>query len=138
MSCVFEWATMATVYALIVVDTDGALASGSAIDNSYLVDNNGYLGSWNEGTPSLNTVLQDGQVVNWSVTPVSPEGQVSIAGFSGQMVSASICTPRPQQGNPQVWSGRVESHGQFASFPYTIALSVGGKSMTLNSSIKVV
>ncbi|UGY23486.1 hypothetical protein HU675_0036910 [Bradyrhizobium septentrionale] len=40
---------MGTVDALIVVDTEGALSSGSAVDNSYLVDNNGYLGSWNEG-----------------------------------------------------------------------------------------
>jgi hypothetical protein len=41
-------------------------------------------------------------------------------------------------GNPDVWSGRVESHGQFASFSYTVTLSIGGRSMTLNSSIKVV
>lgn len=129
---------MGTIDALIVVDTEGALSSGSAVDNSFLVDNNGYLGSWNEGTPTLNTVVQDGQVVNWSVTPVSATGQVSITGFSGQMISTSVCKPAPQVGNSDVWSGRVESHGQFASFAYTIALSIGGRSMTLNSSIKVV
>jgi hypothetical protein len=129
---------MATIFALIVVDTEGALASGSAIDNSYLVDNNGFLGSWNEGTPSLSTVLEDGQIIHWSAAPVSPSGQVAIAGFSGPMVSRSICAPRPDIGDPQLWAGRVEAQGQFAAFAYTIALSVGGAIMSLNASIKIV
>lgn len=129
---------MGIVCALIVVDTAGALASGSAIDNSYLVDNKGYLGSWNEGTSSLNTVCQDGQVITWSVAPVSPSGQVSITGFSGQMVSGSTCNPQPLNDGSGAWSGRVEARGQFASFAYTVTLSVGGTAMSLNSNIKVV
>jgi hypothetical protein len=123
---------------LVVVDTLGALSSGSAMDNSYLVDNNGYLGSWNEGTPQLHTVCQDGQVISWTVVPVSPDGQVTITGFSGQMVDSSVCAPTQQAGSGgQVWSGRVEAKGQFASFPYSLTLSVGGRAMSLDAYIKV-
>jgi len=129
---------MSSISALIVVDTQGALASGSAADNAYLVDTNGFLGSWQEGTDSLHTVCQDGQVVKWSVSPVSPDGDVAITGFSGDMVAAGICAP--VAGGPdgdQFWSGRVEAQGQFASCRYTIELSIAGSPMSLNSYLKV-
>lgn len=129
---------MSEIYALVVVDVLGALASGSAMDNSYLVDNNGVLASWNEGTPQLHTVCSDGQVIFWMIVPVSPSGQVTIAGFSGPMVDGGTCVPAQQAGSGgQVWSGRVESRGQFASFPYTLTVSVGGRPMSLGAFIKV-
>jgi hypothetical protein len=129
---------MNTVSALIVIDTLGALASGSAIDNAYLVDTNGFLGSWHEGTDSLHTVCQDGQVVKWSVAAVSPDGDVTITGLSGDMVTGGICMPIASgPGGDQYWSGRVEAQGQFASFAYTATLSIGGSSMSLRSYLKV-
>lgn len=130
---------MSSISALIIIDTDGALASGSAMDNAYLVDTKGYLGSWGEGTSTLNTVCQDGQVVIWSVAAVNPSADVAITGFSGDMVSSGICRPSANgsQGD-QFWSGQVQSRQQFASFAYTVTLSVGGKPMSLNSNLKTV
>lgn len=124
---------------LIVIDTAGALASGSAIDNAYLVDTNGFLGSWNEGTPVLETICQDGQTIDWSLSPVAPDAEVEIAGFSGAMVDRGICRPAAlDEPADTVWSGRVESRGQFAAFDYRVALSIGGKAMSLEARIKVV
>jgi len=129
---------MGTVSALIVVDTAGALASGSASDNAYLVDTEHFLGSWGEGSSSLHTLCEDGQVVRWSVAPVSPSGDISIIGFSGDMVSGGVCHP-VAEGPPgdQYWFGRVEAQGQFASFAYTVTLSISGRQMSLNSNLKV-
>ncbi|WP_437631613.1 alpha-pore-forming tripartite toxin MakABE regulator [Sorangium sp. So ce854] len=130
---------MNRICALIVVDAEGALSGGSASENSYLVDTNGFLGSWREGTSSLHTVCQDGQVVVWSVTPVSPGGDVSITGFSGAMVSSGACAPAADDDLGEgAWSGRVESRGAFQSYEYTVSLSVGGSPMSLSAFLKVV
>lgn len=127
------------VAALIVIDTAGALASGSPLGNAFLVDTNGFLGSWGEGTPSLHTICQDGQMVTWAVTPITAGSDVSISGFSGPMVSQGVCAPATNgNAGEEVWSGRVEARGQFAAFPYTVALSVEGTPMTLDSTIKTV
>jgi hypothetical protein len=129
---------MNDVSALIVIDTDGALASGSATDNAYLVDTNGFLGSWQEGSNSLHTVCQDGQTVKWSVSPVSPSGNVTITGFSGDMVSQDVCAPVAEGPvGDQFWWGRIEAQGQFASFAYTLTLSIDGSAMSLSSFLKV-
>lgn len=124
---------------LIAVDVDGALASGSLEANVYLVDTNKYLGSWNQGQSTLQTVCQDGQELTWGVAPVDPATSVSIAGFSGQMVSAKLCQPMtdPLSGSG-AWSGLVESQGQFASFPYTATLDLEGQQMSFDAAIKVV
>jgi len=130
---------LSEVYALIVVDTDAALSSGSLMGNAYLVDTNGFLGSWNEGTPSLRTVCQEGQVAIWSATALRVDASLSITGFSGSMVDQGIC--RPTATGPvsdQVWSGMIEPRGLFASVPYTIALSIDGSGMSLNSAVKVI
>ena len=129
---------MNDVSALIVIDTDGALASGSAIENAYLVDSQGYLGSWQEGTDTLHTVCQDGETVKWTAVPVSPSGSVTISAFSGDMVAQRICTPVADGPvGDQYWYARVEAQGRFASFAYTLTLSVNGRAMSLNSYLKV-
>jgi hypothetical protein len=124
---------------LIVVDAAGALASGGLVENCYVVDTNGYLGSWREGTEQLHTVCEDGQALQWSASAVAADTQVAVAGFSGPMVDGGVCAPAPV-GPPEdgVWMGRVESRGVFASFQYTVTLSFEGRQMQASCSIKVV
>jgi hypothetical protein len=123
---------------LIVVDTEGALASGSLADNCYLVDTNGYLGSWQEGTDQLHSVCQDGQLIRWNAASVSPSGQVAISGFTGPMVDQAICVPTmTEPGDDPVWTGRVQSRGAFASFAYTATLSIQGKELQADCFLKV-
>ncbi len=127
---------LSKISVLVVIDTNGALVSGSAADNSYIVDTNGYLGSWQEGSTALHTIGQDGQIIEWSVSAVSPGGQASITGFSGTMLSSGSCVPTQEQ--EQVWTGQIESHGQFQSFSYTLSLSIAGQTMSLDAFLKVV
>lgn len=124
---------------LIAVDVAGALAAGSLTGCVYLVDTNGYLGSWNEGTSSLSTACQDGQLVSWSVTPVDAGSAVSIAGFSGDCVDQKICVPAadPFQG-AALWNARIESQGSFASVGYQLALEMSGRQMAAPAALKIV
>lgn len=124
---------------LIVVDVIGALSAGTLQDNVYLVDTNNYLGSWQEGQSTLNTVCQDGQALTWSITPVDPATQVSISGFSGPMVDGKVCQPAqdPFAGN-SVWNGVVETQGAFASYAYTVSVVMNARTMTFASNVKVV
>ena len=122
---------------LIVVDTAGALAEGTLLGNCYMVDTNGYLGSWQEATDQLHTVCEDGQEVVWSAAPVAATGQVSITGFSGPMVAQSVCVPR-DTGDDGAWAGRVEAHGAFASYAYSVALSLHGTTLSATCFLKVV
>jgi hypothetical protein len=124
-----------TLSVLLVVDTAGALATGSLSGNCYMVDTNGYLGSWGEGTPALHTVCEDGQTLVWSVAPVSADAQVTITGFSGDMVAQSVC--RPAVNAAGVWAGVVETHGAFASYAYTVTVSIGGAALSVGCYVKV-
>jgi hypothetical protein len=127
---------------LVAVDTVGALVAGTLQGYVYLVDTNKYnkyLGSWQEGESSLNTVCQDGQLVRWSVVSVDSGTQVDIAGFSGPLVDQKVCIPAQDplaQGT--VWNGQVEAHGAFESFPYTLAVAMGGRSLAFSAFLKVV
>lgn len=124
---------------LIVVDVTGALAAGTLQGYVYLMDSNHYLGSWQEGQSSLETVCQDGQALTWSAAPVEPGSQINIAGFTGAMVSSGVCTPTqdPFLGNT-VWNGLLETRGSYAAYPYTLSLSMGGHAMSVTSTLKVV
>lgn len=129
---------MNTLSVLVVVDALGALSSGKLMDNVYLVDTNRYLGSWREGTDSLHTLCQDGQVIRWYATGVSPGGTVAIAGFSGPMAEQGICVPVPCGGaDGAYWTGRVASRGSFASWPYVLSLAIGGQVMRFSPYLKV-
>jgi hypothetical protein len=124
---------------LIVVDVEGALASGSLGTNVYLVDTNGYFGSSSEGQQELQTACKDGQVIVWSVSSVNPGDDAEITGFTGQMIEQKVCLPQQSKlvTGETVWSGRVESQGQTAQFQYSCTLSFDGKSMTFDPFLKV-
>lgn len=130
---------MHNIYIAIVVDVEGALASGSLMDNVYLADNNQYIGSWQQGTSDLHTVCQDGELVGWWATPVDPGTDAVITGFSGTMVSDRICQPAENTiAGDHSWSGRVETQGSVGSFPYTVTLSLGGQALSFDATLKVV
>ncbi len=93
-------------------------------NNIYMVDTNHWLGSWQEGTCQLHTLSEDGQLITWRATAVSPDNQVNITGFSGCMVEESICTPLLSGGDQ--WEGRVETRGLSGRYSYDITLAVDG------------
>lgn len=84
---------MKKIEILIVVDCAGALATTSLISNVYLIDSNQWLGSWDEGTCQLHTVSEDGQFICWRSCAISPDDEVNITGFSGDMIDQKACLP---------------------------------------------
>lgn len=124
---------------LVAVDSESALSVGTLQDCVYLVDSNNYLGSWQEGQSQLHTVCQDGQLLNWSAIGIDPSSEVSISGFSGPSVDSKLCVPRAASiGGESVWSGQVQSQGQFNSFSYTITIALGTKNLTFDAYLKVI
>ncbi|AYH47022.1 MULTISPECIES: hypothetical protein [Dickeya] len=123
---------------LIVVDAEGALASGNLGSNVYLIDTNKYIGSGNEGQEELKTACQDGQVINWHVTGVSLSSDVSIISFTGQMVNDKVCVPVAVNSvNGTYWQGRVEAQGTTGSQQYSVVLGLDGRSMTFDPFIVI-
>ncbi|MEM0673718.1 MULTISPECIES: alpha-pore-forming tripartite toxin MakABE regulator [Dickeya] len=129
---------MKIINVLIVVNTTGTLTSGNITGYAYLVDSNGFLGSWGEGSAALHTVAQNGDQIQWHVVPVSPWGDVTITGFSGPLVEQGICQPQKEAADGSPWLGWVESRGQFSFFSYEVTVLVGEKTFSLNAAIDVV
>ena len=124
---------------LLVVDTQSALSDNTLLGNVYLIDNNGYLGSWQQGTDTLHTVIEDGQTVSWSVASVAPSNDVSINGFSGAMTENNICKPEKQTLSAEPsWLGRIESGLSIGQYDYTISLELNGKQLSVSPYLKVV
>ena len=124
---------MKTIEVLIVVDVEGALASGDLQGNVYMIDTNKHVGSSNEGQAELFTACKDGQKIIWNVTPVSPSSDVEITQFTGQMINDKFCVPK-QVTTPDgsFWQGQVESQGATGNQQYSVVLTMDGKAMTFD------
>ena len=124
---------------LIIVDVEGALASGNLGSNVYLIDTNKYFASSSEGQQELQTSCKDGQVIIWSVASINPGDDAEITGFTGQMIDQKICLPKQSTlvAGETVWAGRVESQGQTAQYQYSCTLSFDGKTMTFDPFLNV-
>lgn len=123
---------------VIVVDAENALASNDLGSNVYLIDTNKYMGSGYEGKEELKTACQDGQVINWHVTGVSPSSNVSIYRFTGQMVNDKVCVPGAVNNiNGTYWQGRVEAQGTTGIQQYSVVLDLDGRAMTFDPFIEI-
>lgn len=120
---------------LIVVDCLGAVAANNLTGNVYMADTLKFLGSWNEGQCDLHTLTQTGQMIKWRVVPVSPDSQVSITGFGGQMVDQHICVPVNTGIDNDLWEGRIQANP--GRYNYAVNLSVDGKKMSFSPYVEV-
>lgn len=129
---------MKNIDVVIIVDTEGATASGDLQSNVYLVDTNKYFGSGAEGQAELRTACQDGQFVKWRVEAVSPSSDVGIVGFSGQIIDQKVCQPQKQGMEGDIfWEGRVETQGETGTYQYSTVLSIDGRQMTFDPFLVV-
>ncbi|GGK59009.1 MULTISPECIES: alpha-pore-forming tripartite toxin MakABE regulator [Flavobacteriaceae] len=118
---------------LMVVDTQGALASNDLTSNIYLIDTNKYVGSGNEGQAELKTACKDGQIINWRVSAINPGNDVEIVSFSGQMITGNFSNPVKQGlSGEEYWEGRIEVQGKAQTIQYNATLSIDGKAMTFD------
>lgn len=100
---------MSTVNVLIVVDVEGALGSNppNANGHVYMVDTNGFIGSYQEGQEELVTVVANGQTIVWSAAPVDPSTNVAITGFTGAAPGNQISPVQLPGGWGNSWSSQV-------------------------------
>ncbi len=126
---------MKKIEILIVVDSAGALSSNNLASNVYMVDSNQWLGSWQEGTCQLHTVVEDGQLITWSSCTISPDDEVDITDFSGDMINQAICKPKTIGDNE--WEGQIQTRGNSSRYSYVISLSVNGKKMSFSPYMEV-
>ncbi len=89
---------MSSVFIIVIVDVEGALSSNDLNSNVYAVDSVGYMGTYGEGTSDLSSKVSSGQIVQWSIVPVQPNGVVSISGFGGPAVDQGVITPCQEVG----------------------------------------
>jgi hypothetical protein len=117
----------------MVVDVEGALSSGDLTSNIYLVDTNKYVGSGNEGQAELMTKLSNGDIIQWTVAPVQPDGQVSIASFSGTAVTQKIINPQ-QDPTTGAFASKFNSGPapSGTSYQYTATLQFESKQLTFD------
>lgn len=126
---------MSTVDVLIMVDVEGALASGNLSDNTYLVDTNGYLGAYNENHIDLSTKLHKGDTIVWSTASIDPGRTVMIESFSGSAVTDQYIAPVQDPQSSGAWQSTFQppcgSAGR--SFKYSATLSfIDGKSLSFD------
>ena len=132
---------MATVNVLMMVDVEGALSSGNLNANIYLVDTNKYLGSGSEGQTELVTKLNTGDTIVWSVAPIDPGLDVSIASFSGVAINDKYISPVQDPLSPAVWESLFQPPGGSAgqSYQYNATLEMNNtKQMTFDPYLVVV
>jgi hypothetical protein len=126
---------MATVNVLIAVDVEGALTSNNLGENVFMVDTNKYAGSGAEGTSELQTKLNIGDIIVWSVAPIDPGTNVEISSFSGTAVTDTYIHPVQSPLSAQSFESLFQPPGGTAagkSFQYTASLSFEGKVMTFD------
>jgi len=132
---------MATVNVLMMVDVEGALASGNLNSNIYLVDSNKYLGSYSEGKTELVTKLNTGDIIIWSVTAIDPGANVSITNFSGQAIDKQYIAPVANPLTVGVWESKFQPPGGSVgqSYQYNATLKFNGAhEMTFDPFLVVV
>lgn len=129
---------MKKIEVLIIADAAAALASNDLQNNVYLIDTNKYMGSGNEGQAELKTACHDEELISWRVVAISPDNEISIKGFIGQMIDQKICTPQKQGIDSDVyWEGRVEARGNKGEVQYSAILVIDGKEMNFDPFLEI-
>ena len=115
------------------VDIAQALADGDITNNIYWTDNNRLFGSRNEGTNSLISSVNKGDVLNWVVIGLEVETMVSIHSFEGTIIP--IASPAPDPTSPfGAWKGVVNTDLRY-TYPYTVNLLVEDIVMPMTTSL---
>jgi len=130
---------MSTINVLIVVDALGATTSGNLGANVYMIDTNKHDGSGNEGQDELYTACksssQGGDTIVWAIAPVDPGSDVSIAGFTGTMISGKYLLPEEYPNGS--WSGALVPNLGSENIQYSVTISIDGKQYSFDPFLKV-
>jgi len=125
-----------TIDVLIAVDVLAATTHGLG-ENVYMMDTSKYMGSNGEGQAELETGCKDGQIIRWTVQPVSPGTNIKILRFTGDAVNTGICNPKEVDVTEPFWEGRVESQGQSRRVQYSVVLSVNNQELSFDPFLEI-
>jgi len=107
---------MSQLGVIILIDVVEVLKNNTFEGNTYMIDNNKYNGSINEGTDKLETSITGTQIVNWLASPISGTSAISIESITGEAVDKGVMVPI-QNGSPAFgaseglwWGGTVDSN----------------------------
>jgi hypothetical protein len=116
---------MATISVIIYVDVVGALAEERLAGNLYLIDNNRTGGSTNLGTGILNTKVQKGDTLLWSVMAIEPEAYAALTEIGIDSDCCQVQRKTYQGSDVTYWEGVVQK--DVLSVPYTLKLALGSR-----------
>jgi hypothetical protein len=121
-----------------IVDVAQALADGDLSRNIYWTDNNRLRGSLHEGSNHLVTRANQGDILNWIVSPLQVENYASIHSIQGTI--QSVATPALDPTSPFGSWRAVVSTANRGPYPYNVTLNVHGvfMSMTTDLSLEVI
>ncbi|WP_405579625.1 hypothetical protein [Streptomyces sp. NBC_01190] len=121
---------------VVIVDVIGALSDGSLLNGNLSLVDDGSFDSTGQGTPELCTVVQPGQVVEWSALAIDLQTPVEIKNVT---FLGAAEEPPDAAGSPaddgrldlNVWSGVVPCMAPGIPFPYRLELQMyeGGHSV---------
>ena len=124
---------------LIVVDALGATTSGNLSTKVYLIDTNKHNGSGNEGQDELYTACkstnQGGDTIVWAIAPVDPSSDVSIAGFTGTMITSKALLPSAFPNGS--WSGMLAPNLPAGNIQYSVTVNIDGKPYNFDPFLQV-
>lgn len=118
-----------------VADVAQSLADNALENNLYWFDNSSLLGSKNQGTDHLITVLRRGDRLMWLTSGLQVETDISIAGITGP--AAAIANPVAGQFalGISMWTGKIADQAASGLYAYNIALQVETRVMTMTKPL---
>lgn len=124
-----------TAFIVGTADVAQSLADNALENNVYWFDNNSLLGSKNQGSDHLITVVRRGDTVMWLTSGLQVETDISIAGITGP--AAAITNPLAGQFalGVSMWTGKIADQAASGLYAYTVTLQVETRVMTMSKPL---
>lgn len=128
---------------IVAIDVEAALNKDTLHGNSYLIDNNRFMGSSGQGSEQLTTMVVGSQILNWLVIGIDLSGQQPfpvLEKIGGEAVDKQIMVPQlfdspALDGGLGLWWGATVDANVAGKYNYTLYFDISGVKMELVSSI---
>lgn len=130
---------------VVLIDVEAARKAKSLQGNTYLIDNNRFMGSTGEGSEQLCTTIVGNQIMNWLASGIDVSGQQPfpvLVGIGGEAVDKQIMVPQlfdspALDGSLGLWWGATVDANVAGKYSYTLYFDIAGERMEFVSSIDV-
>lgn len=130
---------------IVMIDVEAALAAQTLHGNTYLIDNNRFMGSTGEGTEQMTTKVVGNQIMNWLVSGIDISGTQPfpvLENVGGAAVDQQIMVPQlfdsPALGaNRGFWWGATVDANAAGTYGYTLFFDIAGTKMQFVAALDV-